>query len=248
MIRHAVLLAFLHVFFFVRLAAQSLPDDCLQLITVTSQDWDKITAILTRYQRADARSAWQQEGPSYRVVTGRNGMAWDARQPFQPQDKKAPFKREGDGKSPAGIFPLLYAYGYDAPQRQWKFPYVQVNEQTLCIDDPKSRYYNQIINRDTVARPDWNSHEQMRRQDELYRFGIVVGYNMSPVEAGKGSCIFMHLSAGTPQKPRGTAGCTAMQRKEILQILDWLDASKKPVLLQMPVAEWRAIRRKLNLP
>jgi D-alanyl-D-alanine dipeptidase len=186
-------------------------------------------------------------GQPFRVALGKNGMAWDERQSFRPKDKAAPVKREGDGKSPAGIFPLLYAYGYDAPQQQWKFPYIQVNANTLCIDDPQSRYYNQIVSRDSIKQSDWQSYEDMRRKDDLYRLGIVVGYNIKPVQAGKGSCIFMHLSAGTPQNPKGTAGCTAMLHEEILQLLNWLKAANQPMLIQMPSAEWDAVRNALKI-
>lgn len=227
--------------------AQQLPDNCLQLIVVQADSWSTVPATLQRYERANVRAPWRKVGQPFRVAIGKNGIAWDASQAFRPKDSAAPVKKEGDGKAPAGIFPLIYAYGYDAPLRQWKFPYVQVNEQTLCIDDPQSRYYNQIISRDSIVQADWKSYEDMRRKDELYRFGIVVGYNMQPVQAGKGSCIFMHLSAGTPQNPKGTAGCTSMLREEILQLLNWLNASNKPMLIQMPAAEWGAISRGLKI-
>ncbi len=228
-------------------AAQSLPSDCRQLIVVQTDSWHKITATLTCYQRADERSEWVQAAQPYWVAIGKNGMAWDGRQPFSPKDKTAPIKKEGDGRSPAGIFPLLYAYGYDRPQPSWEFTYMRVNEQTLCIDDPQSRYYNQIISRDSIAKADWKSHEDMQRKDELYRLGIVIGYNTQPVQPGSGSCIFIHLSAGTPQNPKGTAGCTAMLREEMLQLLSWLKATHKPMLVQMPVAEWGAVKNSLNI-
>ncbi|WP_448520038.1 L,D-transpeptidase family protein [Rhodoflexus sp.] len=228
--------------------AQQIPETCLQLVVVQADGWSAVPATLQRYERADSRSAWKKVGKPFQVVLGKNGMAWDSSQPFRPQDGSAPIKREGDGKAPAGLFPLLYAYGYDQAQSQWRFPYLQVNESTLCIDDPQSRYYNQVINRDSIAQPDWKSYEDMRRKDELYRLGIVVGYNTQPVHAGNGSCIFMHLSGGTPRQSKGTAGCTAMLRSEILQILDWLHQEKKPMLLQMPVAELKALQHRFRLP
>lgn len=228
--------------------AQQLADDCLQLIVVRAAGWSSVSASLQRYERHHSGAAWKKVGREFRVALGKNGIAWDESQTFRPQERHVPFKREGDGKSPAGLFPLLYAYGYDAPRQKWQFPYVQVDERTFCIDDAQSRYYNQVVSTDTIARPDWKSREEMRRPDELYRFGIVVGYNTHPVRAGKGSCIFMHLSAGTPQRPKGTAGCTAMQRVEILEILDWLQAAKQPMLLQLPASEWQTVRKILQLP
>jgi D-alanyl-D-alanine dipeptidase len=228
-------------------AAQSIPDNCKQLIVVQADSWNTVPATLQCYERTDSRSTWRKAGKSFRVVLGKNGIAWDESQSFRLGNKTAPMKKEGDGKAPAGIFPLLYAYGYDTPQQQWKFPYVQVNEQTLCIDDPQSRYYNQVVSRDSIAQADWKSYEDMRRKDELYRLGLIVGYNTQPVQAGKGSCIFMHISTSTPQNSKGTAGCTAMSYEEILQILNWLNEAHKPMLIQMPAAEWRLIKGRLKI-
>ena len=50
---------------------------------------------------------------------------------------------------------------------EWKMPYIYLNSSVECVDDTNSKFYNQIVDRSTVA-PDWNSSEQMLRVDDLW--------------------------------------------------------------------------------
>jgi D-alanyl-D-alanine dipeptidase len=73
-----------------------------------------------------------------------------------------PIKREGDHKSPAGIFRLGDAFGY-APQKPdgWRAHYLPITPSTQCVDDPQSQFYNRILDSSTVTG-DWKSAEHMR--------------------------------------------------------------------------------------
>ena len=71
----------------------------------------------------------------------------------------------------------------------------------------------------------------MKRDDDLYELGIVVEHNMHPFQKGRGSAIFLHVWRRADQP---TAGCTAMSRADMLRLLQWLDPSGKPFLLQLP--------------
>ncbi len=57
---------------------------------------------------------------------------------------------------------------------------------------------------------------------------MVIEYNTHPVLKGKGSAIFFHLAdeVYTP-----TAGCVAIQEKEMLPILSWLKPGLKKYIL-----------------
>ena len=70
----------------------------------------------------------------------------------------------------------------------------------------------------------------MKFSEDYYRYGIVVDHNgiMEGEESvrGAGSCIFIHI------KSIPTAGCTVMSEEEIKEIIKWLDATKKPLLVQ----------------
>src|SRR5512146_1779153 len=78
-----------------------------QLVLVTTPGWDSTSGMLRRFARDDAHGEWRPVGAPVAVVVGRSGLGWDAdaatRAPAAPGD---PRKREGDGRSPAGIFPL----------------------------------------------------------------------------------------------------------------------------------------------
>lgn len=227
-------------------AARSSADAPLQAIVVITADWDATDARIQRYQRASARGAWRRVGTPIAAVVGRTGLAW-GRGAHGTALGDGPVKREGDGKAPAGVFTLGTAFGYaPAGQVPWiRLPYAASDASLKCVDDPRSRHYNRLVHADSIARPDWSSHEEMRRTDELYRLGIWVDHNVSPPEPGGGSCIFMHLwrSPGVP-----TIGCTAMARPDLEAVLRWLDPRARPVLVQAPRAGYDRVRASLALP
>jgi D-alanyl-D-alanine dipeptidase len=113
-----------------------------------------------------------------------------------------------------------------------------------CVDDASSKFYNRVLERSTVA-PDWNSSEHMLRPDGLYRWGVMIDHNAEPVTAGVGSCIFLHIWMGPGQ---GTTGCTAMTQEHLEGVLAWLDPAKNPLLVQLPQAEYKKLRKQWKLP
>jgi len=93
--------------------------------------------------------------------------------------------------------------------------------------------------------------------EPLYKWGVVVEHNGTPArvprwgprpqptQPGAGSCIFLHIWRGPDA---GTAGCTAMAEPALLDTIRWLDADKSPVLVQLPVAEYRRLKAVWTLP
>ena len=162
-------------------------------------------------------SAWQKQGRGwhrvYRVsaVIGRHGMAL------------AGAKREGDGKSPSGIYPLGPAFGY-APAIDTGLDYRQAMNNDFWVDDVKSMQYNQWVN----GTPAASSFERMRRADNLYQYGIVIGYNRDPIVPKAGSAIFMHVwrRYNSP-----TSGCVALGQRNLRRILRWLNKKDQPVII-----------------
>ena len=70
--------------------------------------------------------------------------------------------------------------------------------------------------------------KKMRRNDDLYKLGIVVEYNTENTIKGHGSAIFVHIHRG-PGKP--TAGCVAMSEDKLEEIVRWLDPALKPMII-----------------
>jgi zinc D-Ala-D-Ala dipeptidase len=211
-----------------------------QAIVVATADWNSVDGTMTRFEKKDGK--WQPVGAPVAVVVGKNGVAWDGAIDAK-WSANEPVKKEGDGRSPAGIFQLTQAFGYDPTPPVTKLPYLPLTEATECVDDASSNAYSQIVNREQIPHPDWNSSEKMRSVD-VYRIGLVVDYN-SDALAGAGSCIFMHIWNG-PGK--GTAGCTAMEEARLKELVNWLNAEQHPVLIQMPETVYRALRNAWQLP
>lgn len=220
-----------------------------QFILVTTAGWKAVDGEMRRYERDAVHQQWKPVGEKIPVVVGRNGMAWGkglhGEPPRSPKDSY-PVKKEGDGCSPAGIFSLSSAFGYASRDRagEVKLPYVEATATLECVDDPQSAHYNKVLDRVGVRNPDWKSSERMRRGDDQYRWGVIVDHN-SKGERGCGSCIFLHIW-DAPGK--GTAGCAAMEAARMEETLRWLDASKRPVLVQLPQAELERLRGAWGLP
>ncbi|MFC1694226.1 L,D-transpeptidase [Candidatus Latescibacterota bacterium] len=183
------------------------------------------------------------------VVIGESGMAW-GRGLQRDSDRREvdPVKHEGDGASPEGVFQLLHAYGYlPPPMMRIKFPYTQTAPTMICCDDETSKYYTKIIDsRDKGLNPDkLPSHEKMLRDDDLYKYTILVGHNTLKPDKGAGSCIFLHIWRGENSY---TAGCTAMSEEHILRLLTWLDEKKNPVLVQLTRSNYLRLKDEWGLP
>jgi len=247
---HSLVAAFLFLSFISTHAAEPRPMRAsTQLLVVTTSDWNSVQGTLQRYQRTSAAGKWQPVGSPVEVVVGKNGLGWGtgivAVEQLKEPEATDPVKKEGDGRAPAGIFRLSGAFGYAAQkQSAWKMPYISLTPSVECVDDPASGFYNRVLDRASV-KPDWNSSEHMLRNDELYRWGIIVDHNSAPPRAGDGSCIFLHIWRGAGQ---GTVGCTAMPREQLESVLAWLDPANKPLLVQLPLPQYRRLQSRLKLP
>lgn len=191
-----------------------------QLAVVISSELNATSAQMQRY---DKKEIWTKIGEKIPVTLGRSGLGHVA--------FKEPLKKEGDGRSPKGIFPITSIFGYDH-NNTYKLPYWHADENLYCIDDINDSRYNKILRiYDKTALP--SSYEVMRRSDGVYRYGAVIGYNDSAI-AGRGSCIFIHLNHSDK---RPTSGCTAMEEGALKTLLEWLDGAKKPQILQIVKSE-----------
>ena len=235
------------------LRTQSLPSrpaapqfaESQQLLLSTSADWDAVAAELRCFERRDSGSRWVEVFRVPKAVFGRKGLGWGVGLHDTPAGD-APVKREGDQRAPAGVFRLVEAFGFASREEAGinNFPYRHLTSDVEGIDDPASRHYNRLVDGRSVERKDWKSSEQMRQSGEVYRWGVVVGHNWDQIP-GAGSCIFLHIW----ERPgEGTSGCTAMPAEQLLRVIRWLDQRKKPVLVQLPEAEYRQFRELWGLP
>ena len=135
-----------------------------QMVVVVSPELNATAASMQRYEK---QGRWIKVGEKTSVTLGRSGLGYGA--------FKEPLKNEGDGRSPAGIFPISAVFGYDQ-NATFKLPYWYADENLYCIDDLNDTRYNKILRIfDKSSLP--SSYEAMRRTDGVYRYGAVIGYN-----------------------------------------------------------------------
>ena len=201
------------------------PRESLQKIVVTTQTVTDTHGKMSLLERKDSSESWELV-MSFEVVIGKKGFAFDSLQ-FNNLEY-GHYKHEGDGCSPVGMFALGKIFSYHAIP-DLKMPFEQVDINDLCVDDINSRYYNLLIDDDTIVQKDYKSFERMQREDLQYEYGVWVNYNTAPQISGSGSCIFLHI---WKDKTHPTSGCTAMSKENMLKLIYWLDENKHPVLMQ----------------
>jgi L,D-peptidoglycan transpeptidase YkuD (ErfK/YbiS/YcfS/YnhG family) len=191
-----------------------IPPDVDQILMVTGSGFSLFRSIKV-YALERTGSGWRLAMDPIDATIGRNG--------FAPYGEK----REGDGRTPSGLYRLGTAFGYDQSAAT-KMPYRQSLADDVWIDDPDAPDYNRWAKQNqTRAR----SYEKMKRGDNLYQYGMVIEYNTDPVVRGHGSAIFLHVWAGLKST---TAGCVAVSENNLLRILNWLDPTAKPAILMNP--------------
>jgi D-alanyl-D-alanine dipeptidase len=220
-----------------------IPAASMQMVTAIVDDWSSTHATLRMWQRDGA--SWKPIGEAWPGVIGKTGAAWgDGLHGAFVQGRDGPFKHEGDGKSPAGVFDFRAVYGYAAtPPPGAHYPYVALDDRFECVDDADSVQYTHIVDHDHVQK-DWKSSEKMRRSDDLYTWVFDIAHNPR-AHAGAGSCIFLHVWAG-PDAP--TVGCTAMAEPQLAHLIATLDPVARPVFVLLPRAEYTALAAQWGLP
>lgn len=223
-----------------------LPVSSRQMLVVVTDSAGATAGTLFRWERESSGKSWVLTGRAIAVSIGRNGLGW-GRGLQPPRMGGLPLKAEGDGRSPAGIFPLGPVFGFPPPEKMTglEMPYIQLTALTECVDDPASVYYNSIVRKDTVARTDWRSSEKMGKPGIWYQLGVFVGHNKNPVRKSAGSCIFLH---NWSEPGETTSGCTAMAPSDLRTVVFWLNAEKQPVLVQLTRPLYRRLRRAWALP
>ena len=131
-------------------------------------------------------------------------------------------KKEGDKKTPTGLYPLGKAFGI-LKNPGTAMPYVKVNRYHYWCGDSGSNYYTRLIRTDKTRHRCKGEHLISYRG--VYDYAIFIGYNAKG-KPGKGSAIFLHCSGGGP-----TAGCVAISKANMKRLLKRLKPEKKPYIL-----------------
>ncbi len=130
-------------------------------------------------------------------------------------------KREGDERTPLGIWPIrgaLLRPGRVSLAETPRIPWRWTRDNDGWSDGSDDPAYNR-----PVLLPHRFSHERLQREDAAYDIVIVLGHNDAPPVPGNGSAIFWHIwvpdGGGSPKQ---TEGCIAIAREEMERILPLL--------------------------
>ena len=130
-------------------------------------------------------------------------------------------KREGDKKTPKGIFEIENLYFRKSrikkPSTLLKCIEIKKN-MGWCNDVSFPKKYNKLLKIDKKIK-----HEKLKRKDHKYDLLIPIKFNFKKPITGKGSCIFIHLTKD--YKP--TAGCIALKEKDFLIMLKLIKKNSK---------------------
>ncbi|MCF0176408.1 MAG: hypothetical protein HUJ94_06195 [Bacteroidales bacterium] len=157
----------------------------------------------------DKKGMWQclERGSAY---VGKNGIGKT---------------REGDGKTPVGIFGVRRAFGIlDNPGVSME--YLHVTETTYACDE-EGPYYNTII--DTREIPHTCKGEHMIDYAPQYNYGMETTFNDSNIYP-EGSAIFLHCKGSNPY----TEGCIALDQEFMKKIL--LNSDKNILIAVFPAS------------
>ncbi|OYX05277.1 MAG: hypothetical protein B7Z12_03960 [Caulobacter vibrioides] len=152
--------------------------------------------------RAHADGRFELDGHVVRCALGKAGVIAAAE------------KREGDNKSPLGVWALrevwyrpdVYPEGPNTA-----LPVRATRPEDGWCDAPGDPNYNRPV---TLPYP--ASAERMWRDDAVYDLVVVLGHNDTPPVPGMGSAIFMHVAR---EGYLGTEGCVALARADIEAVL-----------------------------
>ena len=130
-------------------------------------------------------------------------------------------KKEGDKKTPKGIFGIenLYFRKDRIKKPNTILRCIEIKKDMgWCNDVSLPKEYNKLLKIQKKIK-----HEKLKRKDYKYDLIIPIKYNFKKPIAGKGSCIFIHLTKD--YKP--TAGCIALKKKDFLIMLRLIKKNSK---------------------
>lgn len=167
--------------------------------------------VALSYHTKDEDGVWKEEFETTGRY-GRNGATAE--------------KKEGDKKTPLGTYQFTMAFGVKEDPGSI-LPYHRLTETDYWVDDPDSRYYNQLVDSRTVTK-DWKSAEHMAGSVPFYHYGLALNYNSGCVP-GKGSAIFLHCMNG--EADTGTSGCVKISEEYMERLVQSVDEETRIVIV-----------------
>ena len=129
-------------------------------------------------------------------------------------------KKEGDLYTPRGIFTLetVYYRSDRVKNVQTKLNLKKISRNMGWCNDPISKKYNSLVKINEKLK-----YEKLYRKDNKYDIFVVINYNIKKPIPFNGSAIFLHITNNL----KGTAGCIALNKKDLLILLKLINKKTK---------------------
>jgi L,D-peptidoglycan transpeptidase YkuD (ErfK/YbiS/YcfS/YnhG family) len=218
-----------------------------KIILVLTKNWETKHAEIYFFEKK--KNKWLKLEKTISGLIGNNGLGMglglhDSIKTFNFKD--FPQKKEGDKKSPAGIFSISQIMGYDSVLFCGnKLNYRQITSSLHAVDDVSSTFYNQIVDTlllDSTYQFYYQSFENLHKMSYYYEWIFRIDHNLK-CEKAKGSNIFFHI---WDKNGEGSAGCTTVSRQNMRWVLNWIN--KKTLIIQFPKPIYEKIFKDFNLP
>lgn len=202
--------------------------DARQVVVVTAPSWKSTEGTLATYEKRGG--TWDVVQPSVRAQLGYGGLV------------RGNQRRQGTGTVPTGVFAILSGFGRKAdPGTQ--LDYIQVDRDDAWTYNPRVPSTYNVFQ---TANRSWKSYggyvEHLWDMGYQYDYVAVLDYNLpsgpittgakgirrssTPPNTSRGGGIFLHVDNGNK-----TAGCIAIKKSAMRDVLAWLDPAKDPVIV-----------------
>jgi L,D-peptidoglycan transpeptidase YkuD (ErfK/YbiS/YcfS/YnhG family) len=234
-------------FFFLLLTVASgfeWPASSQQCLVGIARDWNDSYVTLQWHEKSG--HSWRKVGAPWQGRLGKNGLVWGLG--LHPNPAAARTKKEGDGRTPAGVFRIGGAWGYEASIRKHpQLAYRRVTPRDLWVEDVQSPSYNRHVILSHDPRTPWEKAQQMKQNDPAHQLKLFIAHNAPPqVVPGAGSSIFFHI--WRRDGAAASAGCTTMSQKSLRNLVASIDPTKQPLYVILPQQEYQRYRKQWKLP
>ncbi|WP_428568183.1 MAG: hypothetical protein ACP59X_09020 [Solidesulfovibrio sp. DCME] len=228
-------------------ATQSFPvAACRQLVLVVARDFAADSGELRRFERTGPGAPWRQAGPVVACRLGRNGLG--VGRGLVPL-ADGPVKRQGDGRSPAGLFALPEAFGYAGEEAAKgagvRLPYVALTDRAACVTEAASPLFGRVVGPGERGAGGAAGQERMVRDDRANVWGVVIAHNRDQPDPQAGACLFLNVRQASGPATGGSIGCP---EEAVAALAAWLDPAAAPVLAVLPEAVYSRERQAWGLP
>ena len=179
-----------------------------QLITVEAATTRTTYTSLRTWRKTNG--CWTSAAGPFRARVGWNGIRQN--------------RREGDGTTPVGTFPIGRTMYGNSPNPGVRYSYVRLRCGDWWVEDPRSPAYNTFQRVGCNRKPPFRvTTPDMSKDRRAYAHLAVIDFNMRPTIPGRGSGIFLHAQTGGP-----TNGCISLAYPHLVRVLRWLRPAAEP--------------------